>query len=878
MRWFLPFIIILTILFIIGCSGGGNPVVQDPINIPVKDTASSHIIWGLWQCTADRSSESLDIVQLRTGDAHLNAIQFLEPPPHVYLTVKNLKFTDNKIDCDVILKHPFLGLKQYTGFDVCGILIGSGSVTGFSNPCLRMAGQGDTRLLNPDGFTRWWNPSEFPYTETMFGYKDGLLGNPDSTADFNCTLNGYKLFCDDIADPNAPLTAMAPESRCVFSSGLQNVRHYTIEIGDAGFVFNYAVDANWKMPEGTPPWDVPDDFAPPANRTEAWNIIVTETSNTLWNDGSQSGGGLSLDITLWDHYDAGLNMLYLESPGNFDPVGPIEADVVSTYLAAYKANIISATPAQGSIDILITGQSQATGYQGILPGEPVSAYFIYNAEVGTGGENLPPVAQALIVTDPPLCPDDPIEFDASASYDPDGTIVGYEWDFNGDGTFGDPYDAGTDVNPTKIYTVPGLYQVNVRVTDDDGATDTLDEPLVTNIGGLTWVDDDAVEPYLGTFDQPYPTIQMGIDNASDECPGGGLVLVKDGTYEENIKMVSDITVEGYSTPAPLITTAEASPTYMVDFGYSDGSTLKHFRAQPRCTTHAIHIEYSEEGNTIDDIEFMDNPGGDTCTCAVWGHNWGTNNLTVNDVRVNGYHKPGPWFIAAQGNGVKVTNCTILNLTFTTASGMDVISVGNGDAGTLVAKNVIGHIAFSEAFPETMWVRAMGVEGSSGGAVRNNLIFDINNNLGNTGWTWGLDCQDASGMTIEHNTISGIKGPAWIYALETTDWNTDPIGTMHRDHIVTDLTAGMMNWRWAFLGWWSADLYVDYSCAYNVGNVYYDIESVKPGTGMTYDGPQFLNPTFDDFRVAQTSPCHNTAHDGTDMGAYGGDDPLTWLPD
>ena len=64
-----------------------------------------------------------------------------------------------------------------------------------------------------------------------------------------------------------------------------------------------------------------------------------------------------------------------------------------------------------------------------------------------------------------------IFFDASSSWDPDGTIVSYEWDFDGDGT----YDA-TGVTISHIYTIPGEYTVKLRVTDDDGmmdiATDT----------------------------------------------------------------------------------------------------------------------------------------------------------------------------------------------------------------------------------------------------------------------------------------------------------------------------------------------------------------------------------------------------------------------
>jgi PKD repeat protein len=60
-----------------------------------------------------------------------------------------------------------------------------------------------------------------------------------------------------------------------------------------------------------------------------------------------------------------------------------------------------------------------------------------------------------------------VDFDASSSSDPDGTIVLYEWDFDGNGI----YDA-TDVTTSHTYLVPGEFIAGLRVTDNDGLTDT----------------------------------------------------------------------------------------------------------------------------------------------------------------------------------------------------------------------------------------------------------------------------------------------------------------------------------------------------------------------------------------------------------------------
>ena len=80
---------------------------------------------------------------------------------------------------------------------------------------------------------------------------------------------------------------------------------------------------------------------------------------------------------------------------------------------------------------------------------------------GGGGSNQPPVAQA----NGPYAGTvgAPVAFSAAGSADPDGSLVGYAWNF-GDGS------SGTGAAPTHAYAAAGTYAVILTVTDDDGAT------------------------------------------------------------------------------------------------------------------------------------------------------------------------------------------------------------------------------------------------------------------------------------------------------------------------------------------------------------------------------------------------------------------------
>lgn len=93
-----------------------------------------------------------------------------------------------------------------------------------------------------------------------------------------------------------------------------------------------------------------------------------------------------------------------------------------------------------------------TGFITVTPPAPPVASFTHSPTIPIVGQN--------------------VTFNASASYDPDGTITQYLWDF-GDGK----KVSETDPVSTHAFTTAGIYTVTLIVMDNDAQIDTASELL-----------------------------------------------------------------------------------------------------------------------------------------------------------------------------------------------------------------------------------------------------------------------------------------------------------------------------------------------------------------------------------------------------------------
>ena len=93
------------------------------------------------------------------------------------------------------------------------------------------------------------------------------------------------------------------------------------------------------------------------------------------------------------------------------------------------------------------------------------------------GEGIPNKLPTASFTFSPENPsvNEEITFDASASTDPDGSIVSYEWDF-GDGNI----TSTTEEKINHSYSEAGSYMVKLTVTDDDGVTSSTTKRITVS--------------------------------------------------------------------------------------------------------------------------------------------------------------------------------------------------------------------------------------------------------------------------------------------------------------------------------------------------------------------------------------------------------------
>jgi PKD repeat protein len=154
-------------------------------------------------------------------------------------------------------------------------------------------------------------------------------------------------------------------------------------------------------------------------------------------------------------------------------------DVLIELRNASNAVLASANPPDAlSASLSFTLPASGTYYltvQGAGFGDPLTngysnygslGQYAVNGSVPTPASQ-PPVA-AMSVSPASGTVPFTASFSSAGSYDPDGSIVGYEWNF-GDGS---AVVAGTNASASHVYSLAGSYSAQLKVTDNSGLSTT----------------------------------------------------------------------------------------------------------------------------------------------------------------------------------------------------------------------------------------------------------------------------------------------------------------------------------------------------------------------------------------------------------------------
>jgi len=183
-------------------------------------------------------------------------------------------------------------------------------------------------------------------------------------------------------------------------------------------------------------------------------------------------------------------------------------------------------------------------------------YIIDNIEIlgESGTENTPPTANFTFDCNALTC-----NFDASSSYDNDGSITTYGWDF-GDGTI-----ASSSVT-SHSYSQEGNYSVSLKVTDNTGATNSTSQQVTVSSGSgeqatSVTVSSVSTGTQSASKGKKFGTATVVIlDNLGVPVEGAIVNGTFSGTWNESAQVVTDA-----SGIATFITSSANSGNVSVNF-------------------------------------------------------------------------------------------------------------------------------------------------------------------------------------------------------------------------------------------------------------------------------------------------------------------------
>jgi len=285
------------------------------------------------------------------------------------------------------------------------------------------------------------------------------------------------------------------------------------------------------------------------------------------------------------------------------------------------------------VNLYSVDQSMAQNYiefNVTAPQTPGIYNFTVNASITSDKGDTAPENQSIyvVVNSPPvasftyspeiLIADETMTLNASLSYDSDGNIASYYWDF-GDGS------NGTGIITTHNYTSIGTYNITLTVTDNDNLTDSESKLIVVKkypIAAFTYSPTVPLMNQIVTF------------NASLSTPDGGTITSYQWDFGDgnNVNETDPVTYHNYTIPG----------TYNVTLNITDSEGLWDIESKNITIVKypLASFTYSPEnpivGETVTFDASLSTPNGGTLVNYFWDFGDGTNTTETDPITYHNF--------------------------------------------------------------------------------------------------------------------------------------------------------------------------------------------------------------------------------------------------
>ena len=362
-----------------------------------------------------------------------------------------------------------------------------------------------------------------------------------------------------------------------------------------------------------------------------------------------------------------------------------------------------------------------------------------------GPANQPPTA-LFSISPASGQPGDWFQFNASSSHDPDGSIVGYAWEY-GDGA------GGTDVTSYHPYAAAGVYTARLTVTDDDGATATTTRTITVG----------------APANQP-PTAAFTVSPTSGS-PGTWFTFNASGSQDIDGSIVSYVWEYGDGTTDSGITAHHA---YASAASYTVRLTVTDNNGASNTTTRTVVVQTAAMPDlSVQSVTFTPSSPtlGQTLTFTITLRNSGTASAGQFRVRLQGSASTTHTYVTSLASGASRTVTLSLPLTTTP----ETFTVTADDLGQVSESNESNNTRSATATAMTVSIAAEA-GGPYSGTVGTPVSFS---GAGSSGpitayfWSFG-DGTSAQGITTSHSyfvagtyTVSlTVYGPGGLQSTDT----------------------------------------------------------------------------------------------------------------